>query len=219
MDRKAAELCSSKRPENLCRQGKQRIQSIQRNCKRLTLVVALQQKKTPKSLDDILAACPLHLQLPIEHQLQHVVKALLKSVEKKFTRGMKFEGGPDGRYVQLCARRILKDHDRDDDIDKGIDSALQKVYDRQLKRLMGMKELGQPTPDCRRSPRGYYSGCLQVSDQGVGGASRDDRVGCCQIIYPIPHGWPAAQLLSRTQRARAAEDQSFEVVFRTTGNR
>jgi hypothetical protein len=129
-----------KEAENLCRQGRQRIQSIQRNCKRLTLVVALQQKETPKSLDDILAACPLHLQLPIEHQLQRVVKALLKSVEKKFTRGMKFEGGPDGRYVQLCARRILKDHDKDDDIDKGIDSALQKVYDRQLKRLMGMKE-------------------------------------------------------------------------------
>ena len=125
--------------EDLCSQGRRNIKSIQKSSKGLTLVVALQSKKTPESLGDILAACPLRLQLRIEEKLQLVTKALLKSVEKKFKGGMKFEGGPDGRYVRLFARRILKDHDEDEEIDEGINSALQKVYDRQLKRLTGDK--------------------------------------------------------------------------------
>ena len=97
----------------------------------------------------------------------------------KFKGGMKFEGGPDGRYVQLWARRILKDRGKDNDIANGIVSVIKKDLYRQLQRLTvipnrDMKERkGQPRKLdnlllTAEDLLGAYAGCLQVSDEGVG---------------------------------------------------
>jgi hypothetical protein len=125
-----------KQAEKLCGRGRETIRSIQKSRKSLTLVFAFQSREIPKSLDDILDGFPLERIKGGKDRLQLVIKALLECVKTEFNGAMKFEGGPDGPYVRLCARRILKDCGKDiNDIANGIVSAFYRIRTRQLQRL------------------------------------------------------------------------------------
>lgn len=126
--------------ERICSQGKRRLRSMQKNRQNLTVVFALQSKEIPGSLEEVIDCFPLRLQLQGDSGSSRpkvVLDALLKSVESKFKGRMKFEGGPNGPFVRLCARRILKDCDKHEQgIEDEVKSALQKIYNRQLERLL-----------------------------------------------------------------------------------
>jgi hypothetical protein len=126
--------------ERLCSQGKSRLSLIKQNRQSLTIILALQTKEITKSLEEVMDDFPLRLQLQGDNgnnRLEAVLDALLKSVESKFKGRMRFEGGSNGPFVRLCARRILKDCDKHEQgIKDGVKSSLQKIYNQQLERLL-----------------------------------------------------------------------------------